>query len=65
MINKSGPNHAPSYIIKLIIKPGNNANSFQEIFKNVQNTIIGNGKSKKSAENDAAKKMCEALGILN
>ena len=65
LISKSGPNHSPSYTIELIIKPGSSVKSHQEIFKGNNEKIKGNGKNKKSAENDAAEKMCEALGLLN
>ena len=65
MIRKSGLNHSPTYTIELIIKPGDNINNFQEIFKNNHDRVEGNGRSKKSAEIEAARKMCEILGLLN
>ncbi len=64
-IDKSGPNHSPTYTIGLTIKPGNNINHFQDVFRNSHDKIIAKGKSKKLAENNAAKKLCEILGILN
>jgi hypothetical protein len=65
LISRNGPNHSPTYIIELIIEPGSNTQNFQEIFKDINDKIQSKGKNKKSAEKNAAKKMCEALGILS
>ncbi|TKJ23932.1 MAG: hypothetical protein CEE43_01855 [Promethearchaeota archaeon Loki_b32] len=63
VINRDGPNHSPTYTVELSIVPGTNINNFQGFFKNRDDTIIGKAKSKKLAENDAAKRMCDVLGL--
>lgn len=65
MISREGPNHSPTFTVELSIIPGNNIKTFQEVFKNLDDSVIGKAKSKKLAEKYAAKRMCEVLGLLH
>jgi len=63
---KTGPDHAPDFKVKLIIKPGANKLGFEEVFDTINKPYVrsfGFGKNIKSAEMEAAEKMCERIGL--
>lgn len=68
LVEKTGPDHAPNFKVKLILKPCSNKLGFEEIFETY--SIIkpyvrtfGFGKNIKSAEMEAAEEMCERIGL--
>ncbi len=68
VVEKSGPDHAPEFKIKLILKPRSNKLGFEEIFesysiKKPYVRTFGYGKNIKSAEMDASEEMCERIGL--
>ena len=66
LVEKTGPEHAPEFKVKLILKHGANKLGFEEVFETINKPYVrtfGFGKNKKSAEMDAAEEMCERIGI--
>jgi len=66
LVEKTGPEHAPEFKVKLILRHGANKLGFEEVFETINKPYVrtfGFGKNKKSAEMDAAEEMCERIGI--
>lgn len=68
VVEKFGPDHAPEFKVKLILRPGLNKLGFEEIFesysiKKPYVRTFGFGQNKKSAEMEAAEEMCERVGL--
>ena len=72
VIKRTGPDHAPNYTIKLIIKltikPGLNKIGFENVFEKsvlgeTHVTTHGKGKNIKLAQKRAAEKMCDRIGL--
>lgn len=66
--DKFGPDHDPLFRIELIILPGNNKRGYEKTFKrfltdDAYASTLGMGKQKREAEMDAAKKMCDIIGL--
>ena len=66
LVEKTGPDHAPEFKVKLIVKSGANKLGFEEVFETINKPYVrtfGFGKNIKSAEMEAAEEMCERIGI--
>ncbi|MGQ4874038.1 MAG: ribonuclease III family protein [Promethearchaeia archaeon] len=68
LIKKSGPDHKPTFLVEVRIKPGNNKLGFEEIFGIFSTdykyySARGKGTRKKLAELRAAEKLCEELDL--
>jgi len=66
LVEKTGPDHAPEFKVKLILRPGANKLGFEEVFETINKPYVrtlGCGKNIKSAEMDAAEEMCERIGL--
>lgn len=66
LVKKTGLEHDPEFKIKLILRSGANKLGFEEVFGTINKPYVrtfGFGKNKKSAEMDAAKEMCERIGL--
>jgi len=68
LIGKTGPDHDPEFIVQLWLLSGSNPELFRSIFQIKDNLINqintkGYGKKKKDAEMDAARKMCDFIGL--
>ena len=69
VVKRKGPDHDPTYTVKVIIRPGSNIISYENLFDTYvidkpYVTEYANGKNIKLAEKRAAEKMCDRIGLI-
>lgn len=69
VVKRKGPDHDPTYTVKVIIRPGSNKIGYKLVFETYvidkpYVTEYANGKNIKLAEKRAAEKMCDRIGLL-